>query len=162
MPFSRFESSGAKHMAENRKFRPAALTGPLGEPLTFAAMPVRERPDPCHSRKSERQHVLIRARCRRGRGLTDPISIVDLTAEGCSISYPVSTLKVGQSVTIKPSAMDGIEGFVRWVSTEGAGIEFSRALYAPVAEHLQREFAGLRVAAPAREQHNSRRTQRRV
>jgi hypothetical protein len=142
-------------MAENRKFRPAGLPGPLDEPMKFVALPTHKRPILGHSRKSERKHVLIRARCRRRQGFTDPISIVDLSAEGCSISYPCSRLEIGQLVTIKPSTMDGIEGIVRWVSTEGAGIEFSRALYAPVVEHLQREFAGSRPAVPTFERHNS-------
>jgi hypothetical protein len=94
-------------------------------------------------RKSERRQVLILAKCRRRAGISDPVSITDLSAEGCSISYPCSSLKVGQPVTIKPATMDGIAGTVRWVTMEGAGIEFERPLYAPVVEHLQREFANL-------------------
>jgi hypothetical protein len=43
-------------------------------------------------------------------------------------------------VTIKPSTMDGIAGVVRWVSAEGAGIEFDCPLYGPVVEHLQRAY----------------------
>jgi hypothetical protein len=70
------------------------------------------------------------------------VSITDLTIEGCCISYPCSTLEVGQEVTIRPEKMNDISGTVRWVSAEGAGIEFERPLYQPVAEHLQREFAG--------------------
>src|SRR5262245_39337506 len=129
-------------MAENRNLRAAAVIERLGEPLRFAGLQARETLGPCHSRRSERKHVLVHAQCRRRSAVTDPVAIVDLTAESCSISYPVSALEVGQPVTIKPSTIDGIEGIVRWVSAEGAGIEFSRALYAPVAEHLQREFAG--------------------
>jgi hypothetical protein len=64
-------------------------------------------------RKSECKHVLILAQCRKRAGISGPISIVDLTAEGCCISYPGSTLKVGQHVTIKPATMDGLPGTVR-------------------------------------------------
>jgi hypothetical protein len=96
-----------------------------------------------HLRQSERKQVLILAKCRKRAGISDPVSITDLSAEGCSISYPCSTLTVGQKVTIKPATMDGIPGTVRWVSADGAGIEFERPLYGPVVEHLQREFANL-------------------
>jgi hypothetical protein len=98
---------------------------------------------PGQLRQSERKQVLILAKCRRRAGISDPVSITDLSAEGCSISYPCSTLKIGQQVTIKPATMDGIPGTVRWVTADGAGIEFERPLYAPVVEHLQREFANL-------------------
>src|SRR5690242_869209 len=118
------------------------------------------QPGPPRPRKSERKHVLMLAQCRRRGGITHPVSIVDLTAEGCCISYPGSTLKVGQQVTIKPATLEGIEGVVRWVAAEGAGIQFNQPLYGPVAEHLQREFAGFGVAAS--EQHTPRLTRRRV
>jgi hypothetical protein len=103
---------------------------------------------PRRLRKSERKQVLILAQCRRRGGIADPVTIVDLTAEGCCISYPGSTLNAGQQVTIKPATMDGLPGTVRWVSREGAGIEFDRPLYAPVQEHLQREYAGFGTSRP--------------
>lgn len=101
-------------------------------------------------RKSERKQVLIVAQCRRKGGVSHEVSIVDLSAEGCCITYPASTLAVCQPVIIKPLTMQGISGTVRWVSPEGAGIEFDRALYAPVAEHLQRQFAVGRVTVSMR------------
>jgi hypothetical protein len=103
---------------------------------------------PRRLRKSERKQVLILAQCRRRGGISDPVTIVDLSAEGCCISYPGSTLKVGQQVSIKPATMEGLAGTVCWVSAEGAGIEFDRPLYAPVVEHLQREYAGFGPSRP--------------
>jgi hypothetical protein len=41
------------------------------------------------------------------------VSITDLTAEGCYISYLCSKLQVGQKVTIKPDRINGIFGTVR-------------------------------------------------
>ena len=52
---------------------------------------------------------------------------------------PLGTADPG--LRLRPQTFQPIPGIVRWAGNDFAGIEFESALYLPVVEHLQRQFA---------------------
>ena len=92
-------------------------------------------------RRSERKQVAFPAHCRSHGGRAHDVMISDLTAEGCCICTLTMRLEAGQRVTIRPDGLQNIAGNVRWSTHAKAGIEFEYPMYAPVAEHFQREYA---------------------
>jgi hypothetical protein len=47
---------------------------------------------------------------------------------------------VGDMVVVRPEGLEGLCGVIRWVKAHSAGIEFERALYPAVVDHLHRVF----------------------
>lgn len=94
-----------------------------------------------NQRQSDRHPVVIRAECRTQTGLFGRVDILDLTAEGCRIFAKGLPLRIEQRVRVRPENFQPLPGIVRWVENDFAGILFDSALYVPVVEHLQRQFA---------------------
>lgn len=44
-------------------------------------------------------------------------------------------------VVIRPQALEGLTGIIRWISGDCAGVEFDRPLHGPVVDHLVRLHA---------------------
>lgn len=88
------------------------------------------------SRKVDRLPVALAARCRTMGGMRDDAYLCDISTLGCRIVTRSLYLSVGMRVTIKPEGMEAISGVVRWLGSDGAGVEFDNALYGPVVEHL--------------------------
>jgi PilZ domain len=91
-------------------------------------------------RRSERIGLVLPARCRSRSGFVDRVVIADLSCHGCRIESFALTMHQGDLVVITPHSLEGICGTVRWVSGHSAGIEFASPLYAPVVEHLGRQY----------------------
>lgn len=83
----------------------------------------------------------MQAECRTQTGMFGRVEILDLTAEGCRIFARGLPMRMGQRVRLRPQNFQPIPGVVRWAERDFAGIEFDSALYLPVVEHLQRQFA---------------------
>lgn len=92
-------------------------------------------------RRSERRALVLPARCRTLNGFVDNVVIRDLSPEGCRIMSFALSVRVGANVVIRPKGLESLCGTVRWVSGHDAGIEFERPLYAPVVDHLHRQYA---------------------
>ncbi|MBO9725290.1 MAG: PilZ domain-containing protein [Novosphingobium sp.] len=92
-------------------------------------------------RRSRRHPVSLAAQCRTANGLRDQGEISDITAEGCCVRTSGLLLRVGMRVVIRPQALEGLTGIVRWISADCAGIEFDHPLYGPVVDHLVRLHA---------------------
>jgi len=97
--------------------------------------------DSTEPRRSIRLSMAMPARCRSLGGFVDDVVIRDLSADGCRIVSHALTARPGMRIVLRPSSMEGLCGEVRWVRGHEAGIEFERPLYAPVVEHLHRQFA---------------------
>ena len=93
------------------------------------------------ARRSLRLALVMPARCRTLNGFVDEVVIRDLSPEGCRIMSFALSARVGVQVVLRPQGMESLCGIVRWVSGHDAGIEFERPLYAPVVEHLHRQYA---------------------
>lgn len=94
-----------------------------------------------NKRRSARQPVVMQAECRTQTGMFGRVDIIDLTAEGCRIFAKGLPMRVGQRLRLRPQNFQPIPGIVRWAGNDFAGVEFESALYLPVVEHLQRQFA---------------------
>jgi len=44
--------------------------------------------------------------------------------------------RVGAHVVIRPEGLEALGGVVRWIKRDFAGIEFDRAIYPTVVDHL--------------------------
>jgi len=91
---------------------------------------------PVQSRKVNRLPVTLAAKCRTMGGMRDEAYLCDISTHGCKMVTRSLYLSIGMRVTIKPDGMEAISGVVRWLSQDGAGIEFDSPLYAPVVENL--------------------------
>lgn len=96
---------------------------------------------PNEKRRSNREKVILAARCRKYSGAMENVIVSDVSAHGCRIYSDDMALRVGQRLTIQPAKLEGIAGEVRWVEGKRAGVSFERPLHDAVAEHLQREYA---------------------
>ena len=45
-------------------------------------------------------------------------------------------LRVGSHVVIRPEGIEALGGTVRWIAGDCAGVEFDRAIYDPIIDHL--------------------------
>lgn len=91
-------------------------------------------------RRAKRHMLVLPARCRSRSGFVDHVVISDLSEGGCRIDSLGLVLGVGDMVVVRPQALEGLTGVIRWTKGHSAGIEFDRPLYGPVVEHLQRAF----------------------
>lgn len=91
-------------------------------------------------RRSNRLHLVLPARCRSRSGFTDHVVISDISEGGCRIDSLGLVMGVGDLVVVRPQGLEGLTGVIRWVKGHSAGIQFDRALYPAVVEHLHRTF----------------------
>jgi hypothetical protein len=90
-------------------------------------------------RQAYRRAISLTAQCRTQNGLRDQGEISDISAQGCCVRVRGLLFRVGTRVVIRPQGLEGLTGIVRWVDRDFAGIEFDRAIYQPVVDHLLRQ-----------------------
>lgn len=89
-------------------------------------------------RRVQRRSVVLPAQCRTTSGLRDTGEISDISTQGCCIRTDTVLFRVGSHVVIRPNHMEALGGTVRWIAGDYAGVEFDRAIYSPVVDHLVR------------------------
>jgi hypothetical protein len=89
-------------------------------------------------RRAQRRSVALPAQCRITSGLRDTGEISDISTQGCCIKTDTVLLRVGSHVVIRPDQMESLGGTVRWIAGDCAGVEFDRAIYSPILDHLVR------------------------
>ncbi|MBB4858217.1 hypothetical protein HNO88_001536 [Novosphingobium chloroacetimidivorans] len=89
-------------------------------------------------RRAQRRAVVLPAQCRTTNGLRDSGEISDISTQGCCIRTETLMLRVGSRVIIRPDGMEALGGTVRWIAGDCAGLEFDRAIYGPIVDHLVR------------------------
>lgn len=89
-------------------------------------------------RRAQRRSVVLPAQCRTTSGLRDTGEISDISTRGCCIKTHTVLFRVGSHVVIRPDRMEALGGTVRWVAGDCAGVEFDRAIYGPILDHLVR------------------------
>lgn len=77
------------------------------------------------------------------------VSLLDLSVCGCRVRTTGSPLAAGQLLIVRPEGIEGLEGVVRWVEDNEAGIEFSRPLHPSVLDHLVATASSSRSTTPA-------------
>jgi len=97
---------------------------------------------PCMSveipRRAPRRSVALPAQCRAPSGLRDGGEISDISTQGCCIRTDTVLFRVGSHVLIRPDHLEPLGGTVRWIAGDCAGVEFDRAIYGPILDHLVR------------------------
>lgn len=78
------------------------------------------------------------AHCRLMSGLRDNVTVGDLSTHGCCITTRTLSLSEGTRVMLKLDGIEAINCTVRWVQGNKCGLQFERAIYEPVVEHLCR------------------------
>ena len=86
-------------------------------------------------RSSERRKLVfgVRLRCAGRMALCE---VVDLSETGCKLKAVANFVAVGDSVSIKPEALEFLTGTVRWKNDDWLGIEFHKPMYGPVVDLL--------------------------
>lgn len=91
-------------------------------------------------RRTNRLQLVLPARCRSRSGFVDHVVISDISEGGCRIDSLGLVMGIGDMVVVRPEGLEGLCGVIRWVKGHSAGIEFERALYPAVVDHLHRTF----------------------
>lgn len=78
------------------------------------------------------------ARCRLMSGLQDNVVVSDLSTDGCCIATRTLSLSEGTRVMLKLDGLEAISCTVRWARGNQCGLQFERAIYEPVVDHLCR------------------------
>lgn len=97
-------------------------------------------------RRAQRRSVALAAQCRTTSGLRDSGRISDISTQGCCVNTGNLLFRVGSHVVIRPDGLEALGGTVRWIARDFAGIEFDKAIYGPVVDHLvQMHQSGTKV-----------------
>ena len=88
-------------------------------------------------RRSNRMPIAAKASLRLTQGTKFDVAVTNLTSEGCCIAARYLSLRTGDYVTLKLADLEYLRAIVRWSNDAMVGLEFTRPLYGPVAEHLQ-------------------------
>lgn len=94
----------------------------------------------CDGRQARRLALAMPARCRMLSGFTEDVVIRDVSEGGCRVASTVLSLRAGDRVVLRTTALEGLAGMVRWCARNEAGIAFERPLHVAVVEHLHREY----------------------
>ena len=86
-------------------------------------------------RDYERKALTVSARLRRGWQTTF-CDVADLSEAGCKLKAAVNFIDVGHRVFVQPDGLEKLTGIVRWKNGDWMGVEFDRAVYRPVVDHL--------------------------
>lgn len=78
-------------------------------------------------RRSDREQVFVKARCRTSRWHVGDASLSDISAHGCCVVTRAALVK-GQSIDIRYGSNKGLPATVRWVKQLSAGVEFDKPL----------------------------------
>ncbi len=93
-----------------------------------------ESPKPTERRAKDRREARLTGKIRRTTGAREEVRLLDLSPGGCRLDG--ASYKVGEKVWISIGGLTPIEGQVRWVSGEAAGLQFQAPLYPAMADHL--------------------------
>jgi hypothetical protein len=94
--------------------------------------------NPHVERRSERDQVFVKARCRTSRWHVVDAALSDISAHGCCVVTRTAFVK-GQSIDIRYGSNKGLPATVRWVKDLSAGVEFDTPLEAADLAELLRD-----------------------
>ncbi len=92
-------------------------------------------------RKSERQPLLLNARCRKSSWLVDHVELANISQGGCCIVGGGEGLQQGQAVTIRFADLKGVPGTICWTENKTAGVRFDKPLDAALIAELAETYA---------------------
>ena len=90
---------------------------------------------PLVERRSDREQVFVKARCRISRWHVGDATLSDISAHGCCVVTRTALTK-GQSIDIRYGSNKGLPATVRWVKQLSAGVEFDTPLAEADLEEL--------------------------
>lgn len=101
-------------------------------------------------RRHGRRKVQIDASLRDGSGSARSADLTDLSEAGCRMELDRGAVEQDQFVVVRPGALEGVAGRVRWTRGNAAGVEFADPLHPAVVDHVSggRELAGHAPAPP--------------
>ena len=89
--------------------------------------PIEPPIEPPVERRSDRQQVFLKARCRTSRWHVGDASLSDISANGCCIGTRTALFE-GQTIDIRYGSNKGLSATIRWVNGMSAGVEFDTPL----------------------------------
>jgi hypothetical protein len=97
-----------------------------------------------HPRRHGRRRLRVDASLRDGSGATLSGALTDLSQAGCRMEVDDAELDDDQMVIVRPGALGGVSGRVRWTRGNAAGVEFTDPLHPAMVDHVsgERELEG--------------------
>jgi hypothetical protein len=87
-------------------------------------------------RAEDRKPIIAQALVRPKPHTAQTVHLTDLSRHGCRLALEGHTLRVGEFISMKFGGLEYLQGIVRWVDADEAGIEFTRPLHAAVLDNL--------------------------
>ncbi len=91
-------------------------------------------------RTSQRHAVTIQGTCRAGTEPRRPISLLDISEDGCRFFETQSRLKIGQSVSLGIQQIGPFEATVVWKDDALVGVRFAKPMYGPIFDHIRNQL----------------------
>jgi hypothetical protein len=110
-------------------------------------------------RRHRRRRVKVAASCRTGNGRAREAELTDLSEAGCQLRIASGSVSPDQRVLVRPGALEGVTGIVRWSEGEAAGVAFDGEVHPAVVDHMAGEGEVL-GCPPARRAENPEFTDR--
>jgi len=89
---------------------------------------------------SQRHAVTILGTCRAGTEPRRPISLLDISEDGCRFFEKHSRLSVGQPVSITIQQIGPFDAIVVWKDDALVGVRFAKPMYGPVFDHIRNQL----------------------
>ena len=104
-------------------------------------------------RRHGRRRLRVDASVRDGSGAARVGALTDLSQAGCRMEVDDAALDEDQLVIVRPGALGGVSGRVRWTRGNAAGVEFVDPLHPAVVDHVsgERELEGHAPPPPRRQ-----------
>lgn len=95
-------------------------------------------------RRHGRRRLRVDASLRDGNGAARAGALTDLSQTGCRMEVDDAELDDDQLVIVRPGALGGVSGRVRWTRGNAAGVEFTDPLHPAMVDHVsgERELEG--------------------
>jgi hypothetical protein len=87
-------------------------------------------------RAEDREPIIAQVLVRPKQHSAQTIHLTDLSRHGCRLALEGVTLRVGEFISLKFGGLEYLQGIVRWVDADNAGIEFARPLHAAVLDNV--------------------------
>ena len=101
-------------------------------------------------RRHSRRKLRIDASLRDASDAARAGAITDLSQTGCRMEIGDAALEPDELVIVRPGALGGVSGRVRWQRGNAAGVEFADPLHPAVVDHVsgERELEGHAPSPP--------------
>lgn len=84
------------------------------------------RREPGWISRDERLPTLVKGQALRDDGSVIPVTMSDVSRDGCRLDFKDETLRIGEWVDLEPDGQAALRGQIRWSLLGSAGVRFAK------------------------------------